>query len=51
MDQKKLTYKEAMQRFMKAKVHKREVINKLEKIMKAEYEKETGLKADYFFAM
>lgn len=40
-----------MARFMAAKQKKQEVLCRLEKTMKEEYEKRTGLKANYFFAM
>jgi vacuolar-type H+-ATPase subunit H len=45
------TKTDAMERFMKAKKRKRECLSRLEKSMKEEYEKQTGLSADYFFAL
>lgn len=44
-------YEQTMARFMAAKRKKQEVISRLEQTMKEEYEKRTGLKANYFFAM
>jgi hypothetical protein len=43
-----LTKETAMARFMASKKKKQEYIKHLEKKMKAEYEKTTGLQADYF---
>lgn len=51
MVKKNKTYTAAMSRFMEAKRKKTEIIKELETLIKAEYEQETGLKADYFFAM
>lgn len=51
MDTEKKKYASAMARFMNAKRKKSELINELEVMIKDEYEKETGLKANYFFAM
>lgn len=45
------TREEALARFPKARQQKRECIARLEKSMKAEYEKRTGKTADYFFAL
>lgn len=42
---------EAMASVNTAKQHKREIAAELEKEMKAQYEKETGLKANYFFIL
>lgn len=42
---------EAMARFMAAKERKRIRLQEIEKEMKAEYEKRTGLKPNYFFAL
>lgn len=42
---------EVLARFEAARQHKRELINRLEKSMKEEYEKETGKAANYFFAL
>ena len=42
---------EALARFQKARQRKRECIARLEKSMKAEYEKRTGKTPDYFFAL
>lgn len=50
-DMTDMTREEAMRRFMLAKQRKAEILAKLEKEMKEEYEKTTGLKANYFFAM
>lgn len=47
----KQTREEAMARFMAAKAKKKARIAELEVKMKDEYEKETGLKANYFFAL
>lgn len=46
-----LTREEAMSRFMAAKARKKAIIAEMEIEMKAEYEKKTGLKANYFSAM
>lgn len=46
-----MTKEEAMARFMAAKERKRMRIAELEKQMREEYEKRTGLKANYFFAL
>jgi hypothetical protein len=45
------TREEALMRFQKARQKKRDCIARLEKSMKAEYEKRTGKKAEYFFAL
>ena len=50
MDTTKKTYSSAMSRFMTAKQKKTDIIKELEVLMKAEYKKETGLEANYFFA-
>lgn len=46
-----ITKEEALARFQQAKQRKRERVAKLEKDMKAAYEKKTGKTADYFFAL
>ena len=46
-----MTKEEALARFQRAKERKRECVAKLEKDMKATYEKKTGKSADYFFAL
>lgn len=51
MERKIMSYDSAMSRFMKAKKKKSDLIKELEVLMKAEYKKETGLEANYFFAM
>ncbi|MDD2603073.1 MAG: hypothetical protein WCS17_05935 [Prevotella sp.] len=51
MEKKTMTREEALTRFLTARQHKREVVADLEKTMKAEYEKETGKKANYFFSL
>ncbi|MGI6231630.1 MAG: hypothetical protein ACOYJF_02120 [Prevotella sp.] len=42
---------EALARVNAAKRRKREIAAELEKEMKAQYEKETGKKANYFFVL
>ena len=51
MEKKTMTREEALTHFLTARQHKREVVADLEKTMKAEYEKETGKKANYFFSL
>lgn len=51
MEQEKLTREVAMQRFMLAKKRKQEMVATIKTQLTATYEKETGLKADYFFTM
>lgn len=51
MQKNKQTREEAMARFMAAKAKKKARIAELEVKMKDEYERETGLKANYFFAL
>lgn len=46
-----ITREQALARFQRAKLRKRECIDKLEKTMKVAYEKRTGKTADYFFAL
>lgn len=46
-----LTRDKAMENFMLAKARKKEMIAKMEVMMKEKYERTTGLKANYFFAM
>lgn len=46
-----MTQEEARKKFSHAVQRKKEVLAELEKSMKESYEKETGLKANYFFAM
>lgn len=46
-----MTREQALERFQKAKQRKHEYISRLEKTMKATYEKQTGKSADYFFAL
>ncbi|MBR1469580.1 MAG: hypothetical protein IJ605_05670 [Prevotella sp.] len=46
-----LTREQALAQFQRAKLRKRECIDKLEKTMKAAYEKQTGKTANYFFAL
>ena len=41
----------AKSRFERSRARKQQVIAMLEKSMKKKYEKQTGLSADYFFAM
>lgn len=48
---KELTRQEAVLRFHKAKQRKAEVLATIEDHLKKVYEAETGLKANYFFAM
>ena len=45
------TREQALTRFQRAKLRKRECIDRLEKTMKVDYEKRTGKTADYFFAL
>jgi hypothetical protein len=45
------TREQALTRFQRAKLRKRECIDRLEKTMKVAYEKRTGKTADYFFAL
>lgn len=47
----KLTRQEAVRRFQTAKQRKAEVLATIENHLKEVYEAETGLKANYFFAM
>ena len=42
---------EALARFQNARQKKRDCIARLEKSMKADYEKRTGKTPDYFFAL
>lgn len=46
-----ITKETAMARFMASKKKKQNYIKQLEKRMKAEYEKATGLQANYFEAL
>ena len=46
-----ITKETAMARFMASKKKKQDYIKQLEKRMKAEYEKATGLQANYFEAL
>lgn len=46
-----ITKETAMARFMASKKKKQDYIKQLEKRMKAEYEKSTGLQANYFEAL
>lgn len=46
-----MTKEEAMQRFMLAKKRKAEMLAKIEPELREKYEKATGLKGNYFFAM
>lgn len=41
----------AMNKFMLAKKRKDEMVKKIQEELKSAYEKKTGLKANYFFAM
>lgn len=51
MQKENKTHVSVMSRFMEAKRKKTELIKELETLIKTEYEQETGLKAEYFFAM
>lgn len=51
MDKKKLDRETALARFQTAKEKKRKCLAQLEKEMKEAYEKRTGQKAGYFFAL
>lgn len=45
------TREETLSRFQQAKQRKKDCVDRLEKSMKASYEKKTGKTADYFFAL
>ena len=45
------TKEEALARFQQARQKKRDCIARLEKSMKADYEKRTGKTSNYFFAL
>lgn len=47
----KLSKGTVRERFRQSQEQKKQVIARLEKSMKEAYEKETGLSANYFFAM
>lgn len=51
MEKVKLTHQEAVRRFQTAKQRKAEALATIEAHLKKVYEEETGLKANYFFAM
>lgn len=51
MEKDKLTHQEALRRFQRAKRRKEEVLATVESHLKKVYEEETGLRANYFFAM
>ena len=46
-----LTREEALARFTAARNKKRECVERIEKRMKASYEKQTGMKANYTFVL
>lgn len=51
MEEGRLTHQEAVRRFQAAKQRKTEMLATIEAHLKKVYEEETGLKANYFFAM
>ncbi len=51
MNEKKITHEEAVRRFHASKQRKADVLAIVEKRLKKNFEKETGLKPDSYFAM
>ena len=47
----KINRESAMNKFMLAKKRKNDMVKKIQEELKIAYEKKTGLKANYFFAM
>lgn len=47
----KMTKESAMQKFMLAKKRKEEMVATIKEQLTSTYERETGLKANYFFSM
>lgn len=44
-------YEEVLRRFEASRARKRAIVAKMEREMKEEYEKETGLKCNYVFSL